>query len=117
MHLALRTSLWKSTIEQSLPRSEQQDVNISRLDGDAAAPADLVKLHSELSSTFQRRGERIQVLAPEGKELLDAQAAQRVVAGVANAVLLAHRHHLVVHVQGVLRRAKGEAAIRCSASS
>lgn len=90
MHLALTISLWKSTIEQSLPGSEQQHVNISRLDGDAAAPADLVKLHSELSSTFQRRGERIQILAPEGKELLDAQAAQCVVAGVANAVLLAH---------------------------
>lgn len=68
----------------------------------------LVKLHSELSSTFQRRGERIQVLTPEGEEFLNAQAAQRVVAGVADSVLLADRHHFVVHVQGVLWRAKGE---------
>lgn len=81
------------------------------------ALADLVKLHSELSSTFQRCGERIQVLTPEGKEFLNAQAAQRVVAGVANAVLLAHGHHFVVHVQGVLLGGKARSAVRCSVSS
>lgn len=77
---------------------------------------DLVKLDSELSSTFQRRGERIQVLTPEGKEFLNTQAAQRVVAGVANAILLAHGHHFVVHMQGILWGAKERGAIRSSVS-
>lgn len=63
----------------------------------------LVKLDPELSSTLQWGGERIQVLTPESKELLYAQAAQSVVACIANPVLLTHRHHLVVDVQSILQ--------------
>lgn len=65
---------------------------------------DLIKLHSELSSTLQRGGESVDVLPPESKEFLDAQAAQSVVPCVTYAVLLTHWHHLVVHVQSILGR-------------
>ena len=68
----------------------------------------LVELDPELTAALQRGGEGIQVLPPEGKKLLNAQATQGVVARVANAVLLTHRHHLVVHMECVLGRAIGE---------
>lgn len=67
---------------------------------------DLIKLNPELSSTLQRGGESVKVLTPEGKEFLDAKAAQRVVPCVTYPVLLTHWHHLVVHMQCVLRRAE-----------
>lgn len=63
----------------------------------------LFQLDLELASTLHRSSKSIQILAPEGKELLNAQAAERVITGVADPVLLAHVHHLVVHVQGVLQ--------------
>lgn len=47
--------------------------------------------------------ERVQILSPEGKELLDAQAAQGIVSRVTDAVLLPHRYDLVIHVQCILR--------------
>lgn len=64
---------------------------------------DLVELDPELSSALQWRGEGVEVLTPEGKELLDAKAPQRVVPSVTDAVLLPHRHHLVVHMQCILK--------------
>ncbi|KAF3832259.1 hypothetical protein F7725_025924 [Dissostichus mawsoni] len=53
-------------------------------------------------SPCPRRGEGVQVLPPEGEELLDAEASQRVVPGVTDPVLLTHGHQLVVDVQSVL---------------
>lgn len=64
----------------------------------------LVKFDTEFATAFERRRERIQILSPESEELLDAQAAQGVVSGVTDAVLLTHRHDLVVHVQRVLAK-------------
>lgn len=72
--------------------------------GGFSLPPYLIQLDLELASTLHRSGKGVQILAPERKELLDAQAAERVVTGVADAVLLAHVHHLVVHVEGVLQR-------------
>lgn len=67
----------------------------------------LFQLDLELASTLHRSGKSIQILAPECKELLNAQAAERVITGVPNPVLLSHVHHLIVHVKGVLQK-KGE---------
>ena len=63
---------------------------------------DRVELDSELAAALQGRGEGVQVLTPEGEELLDAEAPQGVVAGVTHAVLLAHGHDLVVDMERIL---------------
>ncbi len=63
---------------------------------------DLVKLDPELPSALQRRGERVQVLPPKRKELLNPQTAQSVVSRVPDAVLLPHGHHFIIHVQRIL---------------
>lgn len=67
----------------------------------------LVQLDLELASTLYRSGKSIQILAPECKELLNAQAAECVITGIANPILLSHVHHLVVHMKGILQR-KGD---------
>lgn len=63
---------------------------------------DLVEFDSELSTALEGSRERVQILSPEGEELLDAQAAQGVVSRVTDAVLLPHRYDLVIHVQCIL---------------
>lgn len=64
----------------------------------------LVKLNPELTATLQGGGEGVQVLSPKGEELLDAQATQGIVPGIADAIFLAHGHHLVVDMERVLQQ-------------
>lgn len=64
----------------------------------------LVEFNTKLVTAFEGRRERVQILSPEGEELLDAQAAQGVVSRVTDTILLSHRHDLVIDVQRVLRK-------------
>lgn len=69
-----------------------------------ARRTNLVEFNTKLAAAFDGRRKGVQILPPESKEFLDAQAAQGVVSCVTDAVLLPHRHDLVIHVQRVLRK-------------